>query len=310
MSAPGAEGGSDREGGVLAALRQGGKPAMARALAAVEASADGEAALALLDAAWSDPRGRIVGLTGPPGVGKSSLAASLVAAWRRMGRSVGVIAIDPSSRASGGALLGDRIRLEVDPGDDGIFVRSMAARDRLGGLAEITASAAILMAAVYRMVLVETVGVGQSETEIADLADCVVLAMQPGSGDTLQYMKAGIVEVPDVTVVTKADLGEIARRTRRELEAGLRLQRGTAAVLSVSCVTREGIEQLVAAIDTSLDRGTGREARNERWLERALRQDHGRLGLARLGRLDPGLLARRDLSPFRRLAMAAARLGG
>ncbi len=283
---------------------------MARGLAAIEAAAGDEAVLSLLDAAWSDPRGRVVGLTGPPGVGKSSLAAALIAAWRRHGRSVGVIAVDPSSRASGGALLGDRTRLELDPEDDGIFVRSMAARDRLGGVAEITAAAATLMRAVYEMVLVETVGVGQSETEIADLSDCVVLAMQPGSGDTLQYMKAGIVEVPDVTVVTKADLGEIARRTRREIEAGLRLQAGSAAVLAVSCVTGEGIDRLVGTIDASLERPGGRSIGDARWLERALREEYGRRGLARLGRIDAGLLARSDLSPFRRLAIAAAHLGG
>lgn len=309
MSRPPADRQDEGGASALASLRRGGKPAMARALAAIEASPDGEAMLALLDAAWSDPRGRVVGLTGPPGVGKSSLAAALIAAWRRHGRTVGVIAVDPSSRASGGALLGDRTRLELDPEDDGIFVRSMAARDRLGGVAEITAAAATLMRAVYGMVLVETVGVGQSETEIADLADCVVLAMQPGSGDALQYMKAGIVEVPDVTVVTKADLGEIARRTRREIEAGLRLQAGSAAVLAVSCVTGEGIDQLVGAVDASLERPGGRSIGDARWLERALREEYGRRGLERLGRIDAGLLARSDLSPFRRLAIAASRLG-
>ena len=310
MSGSPAEGGCDGTAERLASLRRGGKPAMARALAAIEACSDTGAVLDLLDAAWADPRGRVVGLTGPPGVGKSSLAAALITAWRRMGRTVGVIAVDPSSRASGGALLGDRTRLELDPGDDGIFVRSMAARDRLGGVAEITAAAATLMRAVYEMVLVETVGVGQSETEIADLSDCVVLAMQPGSGDTLQYMKAGIVEVPDVTVVTKADLGEIARRTRREIEAGLHLQAGSAAVLAVSCVTGEGIDRLVGTIDASLERPGGRSIGDARWLERALREEYGRQGLARLGRIDAGLLARSDLSPFRRLAIAAVHLGG
>ena len=310
MSGSPAEGDCDGTAERLASLRRGGKPAMARALAAIEACSDAAAVLDLLDAAWADPRGRVVGLTGPPGVGKSSLAAALITTWRRMGRTVGVIAVDPSSRASGGALLGDRTRLDLDPEDDGIFVRSMAARDRLGGLAEITAAAATLMRAVHEMVLVETVGVGQSETEVADLADCVVLAMQPGSGDALQYIKAGIVEVPDVVVVTKADLGEIARRTRCELEAGLRLQRGAATVLAASCATGEGLEELAAAIDASLARRYGRGQGNDRWLERALREEFGRRGLARLGGIDAGLLARRELSPFRRLAIAAAHLGG
>ena len=121
----------------------------------------------------------MIGLTGPPGVGKSTLVSALVRAWRARGRTVGVIAVDPSSRRTGGALLGDRTRIDVDPDDQGVFVRSMAARDRLGGLADLCAAATVLMRALYDVVLIETVGVGQSETEIADLADTVVFASSP-----------------------------------------------------------------------------------------------------------------------------------
>jgi LAO/AO transport system kinase len=294
----------------LRRLRAGGKPALARALAAVEADALSLATLDLLDAAWAEPRGRVVGLTGPPGVGKSTLIGALVAAWRSTGLTVGVLAVDPSSRRSGGALLGDRTRLDLDPGDDGVFVRSMAARGRLGGVAEATAAAAALMRALHDIVLVETVGVGQSETEIADLADTVVLAVQPGSGDSLQYLKAGIVEIPDIAVVTKADLGALAARARRDLESSLRLQTGTEAgwrtpVMALSSTTGDGIAELVGAIAAHAawldDRGRLARRRADQathWLRRAVLAEFGRHGLDRIaGRLngDTG-------SPFRRLA--------
>ena len=128
------------------------------------------------------PRAHVIGLTGPPGVGKSSLVSRLIEAYRARGRTVGVITVDPSSRRCGGALLGDRARIDVDPEDQGVFVRSMAARGRLGGLAALTPAAVVLMRAVYDQVIVETVGVGQSETEVAAVADTVVFCVQPGLG--------------------------------------------------------------------------------------------------------------------------------
>ncbi|MEO1688598.1 MAG: methylmalonyl Co-A mutase-associated GTPase MeaB, partial [Pseudomonadota bacterium] len=144
----------------LARVRAGGKAAMARALARLEARADEPETWALLDAAHREGRGHVLGLTGPPGVGKSSLAHRLIEGWRGRGLRVAVLAVDPSSRRTGGALLGDRTRIATDPEDAGVFVRSMAARDRLGGLAEITWPAAVLMRAAFDRVLVETVGVG------------------------------------------------------------------------------------------------------------------------------------------------------
>lgn len=192
----------------------------------------------------------IVGVTGPPGVGKSSLLSRLVAAWRARGRTVAVLAVDPSSRRSGGALLGDRARIEVDPGDRGVFVRSTATANRLGGLAPGTRAAAVALAAAFDVVVVETVGVGQSEIDVAEVADTVAVVLQPGAGDVLQFIKAGLMEVPDVLVVTKADLGQAAMRTRADLEAALVALRATdTPVVAVSALApASGIDELARAL--------------------------------------------------------------
>jgi LAO/AO transport system kinase len=303
-----------RPGDALDALRAGGKPALARALAAIEAQIDAPATLALLDAAWAEPRAHVIGITGPPGVGKSTLLSALARHWRQAGRTIGIVAVDPSSRRSGGALLGDRTRLELDPEDGGLFFRSMAARDRLGGIASLTAGAVALMRALYDVVVVETVGVGQSETEVADVVDTVLLAVQPGSGDSLQYIKAGIIEIPDVAVVTKADLGPLASRARRELEAALSLQRAgeggwRTVVLTAAAATGHGIKELAEALDrhhtqpaASGSLAAQRALRAERWLAATLRHEHGRRGLEQARLRLPDVLADAALSPFRRLA--------
>ena len=132
-----------------------------------------------------------------------------------------MLAVDPSSKRSGGSLLGDRARIEHDPRDDGMLIRSTAAGGRLGGLAAPTREAAEALAAAFDVVVVETVGVGQSETDVEEVADTVAVVVQPGSGDTLQFLKAGIMEVPDVLVVTKADLGDVALNARRDLSQAL-----------------------------------------------------------------------------------------
>jgi LAO/AO transport system kinase len=199
------------------------------------------------------PRERaVVGLTGPPGAGKSTLAGALIAGWLAEGRGVGMVAVDPTSRRSGGALLGDRARLRFRP-DERVFVRSMAARDQLGGLAPATRAAVVVLRAAFDTVLVETVGVGQSEIDIETVAETVVLVLQPGSGDTLQFMKAGILEIPDVLVVHKWDLGEQATRTRADLEGWLRLTTlapgaWLAPVIGASSQTGEGVAEVAAAI--------------------------------------------------------------
>jgi LAO/AO transport system kinase len=193
----------------------------------------------------------LVGVTGPPGAGKSTLLSALVAEWRSRGRTVAVLAVDPSSKRSGGSLLGDRARIEHDPRDDGILIRSTAAGTMLGGLAPPTREAAQALAAAFDVVVVETVGVGQSETDVADLCDTVAVVVQPGSGDVLQFLKAGIMEVPDVLVVTKSDLADIAMRARRDLAAALRAigARETPVVAVSSVPPPSGIDELADALD-------------------------------------------------------------
>jgi LAO/AO transport system kinase len=193
----------------------------------------------------------IIGITGPPGVGKSSLLSRLVGTWRARALSVAVLAVDPTSRRSGGALLGDRARIEVDPADRRLFIRSTAAGDRLGGLAPATRAAAGALAAAFDVVVIETVGVGQSETEVADLADTVAVVVQPGSGDALQFLKSGIMEVPDVLVVSKADLGRVAERALADLRAALRsLGSAETPVVAVSSIAPVvGIGELIEALD-------------------------------------------------------------
>jgi LAO/AO transport system kinase len=246
----------------------------------------------------------VVGVTGPPGAGKSTLLSALTRAWRVAGRTVAVLAVDPSSRRSGGALLGDRARIEADPADRGLFVRSTAAGERLGGLAPATRAAAQALAAAFDVVVIETVGVGQSETEVAEAADTVAVVVQPGSGDVLQFLKAGIMEVPDVLVVTKADLGAVAQRARRDLAAALRsLGESAVPVVAVSSLPPpSGVDDLVAALDAhraSLDVGAARVRARRLGALADFVSEHGERGLrlvggrraavAWLGEQDPGL---------------------
>jgi LAO/AO transport system kinase len=222
---------------------------------------DREQAAALLGeispaALGSEAPGHIIGVTGPPGAGKSTLLSALLHEWRTNGLTVAMLAVDPSSRRSGGSLLGDRARIEFDPADRGVFIRSTAAGERLGGIAWGTRAAAQALAVAFDVVVVETVGVGQAETEVAEVADTVVVVVQPGSGDTLQFLKSGIMEIPDVLVVTKADLGQVALNARRDLAAALRsLGRRSTAVLAVSSLPPPaGIDEL-------------RETLARRWLQ-------------------------------------------
>jgi LAO/AO transport system kinase len=232
--------------------------------------------------------GHVVGVTGPPGVGKSSLLSHLVEGWRGRGRSVAVLAVDPSSRRSGGALLGDRARIDVDPADRAVFVRSMAAGNRLGGLAPSTRAAASALAAAFDLVVIETVGVGQSETEVADVADTVAVVVQPGSGDVLQFLKAGIMEIPDVLVVTKADLGRVATRALSDLRSALRaLGAQDTAVVAVSSVSPPaGIDDLIDALDVhrqSLDLPARRLRARRMHALADFSAEHGERGLRALG---------------------------
>jgi LAO/AO transport system kinase len=243
----------------------------------------------------------VIGVTGPPGAGKSSLLAELVRTWRAQARSVAVLAVDPSSKRSGGALLGDRARIAGDPGDRGVFIRSMAAGGRLGGLAPATRAAAHALAAAFDVVVIETVGVGQSETEVAEVADSVAVVVQPGGGDVLQFLKSGIMEIPDVLVVTKADLGQIAVRSRRDLHAALRSlgARDTKVVAVSSVAPATGFDELVAALDehrARLDIPARRLAARRASALADFVAEHGERGLRALGgrRVAGKLLADQD----------------
>ena len=199
-------------------------------------------------------RARVIGLTGAPGVGKSTSTSALVRAFRDAGRRVGVLAVDPSSPFSGGALLGDRVRMSDHAADRDVFIRSMAARGHLGGLAWSTPQAIrVLDAAGYDVVLVETVGVGQSEVDIAAQADTTVVLLAPGMGDGIQAAKAGILEIGDVYVVNKADR-DGAEQVRRDLRSMLALaERGPdawrAPVLAASARSGTGVAEIVEALE-------------------------------------------------------------
>ena len=257
----------------------------------------------------------VIGITGPPGAGKSSLLSALLASWRGADRSVAILAVDPSSKRSGGSLLGDRARIEHDSRDDAVLIRSTAAGGRMGGLAPPTREAAEALSAAFDVVVIETVGVGQSETDVEQVCDTTAVVVQPASGDTLQFLKAGIMEVPDVLVVTKADLGQPALSAQRDLAAALRSlgQRDTPVVAVSSVPPAKGIEELVQALDehrAGLDLPE-RRARARRLAalaeftadrgERALRALGGRREAERfLGEQDAGLGVRELLELLER----------
>jgi LAO/AO transport system kinase len=200
-------------------------------------------------------RALIIGITGSPGAGKSSLVDKLAGCYRKRGERVGIIAVDPSSPFSGGAILGDRIRMQTLALDKGVFIRSMATRGNLGGLARSTIeAAAILDAAGYEKIIIETVGVGQDEIEIAKTADVCVVVLVPGMGDDVQTMKAGIMEIGDVLVINKADRDGVLR-TEKELEAllsfGPRPDQWQPPIVKTVAIESKGIEELAAAIEGS-----------------------------------------------------------
>ncbi len=212
----------------------------------------------------------------------------LVAEWRERQKTVAVLAVDPSSKRSGGSLLGDRARIEHDPRDDGVLIRSTAAGGRLGGLAAATREAAEALAPAFDVVVVETVGVGQSETDVEDVCDTVAVVVQPASGDVLQFLKAGIMEVPDLLVVTKADLGDAAARSRRDLAQALAaVGSSEVPVLAVSSVAPpSGVEELADAIEAHRDGTEIVERRVRARRGAALREftaEHGERALRDLG---------------------------
>ncbi len=233
---------------LLAAFRAGDPRALARAISRCESGRGAELIRALYPLTG---RALTVGLTGPPGVGKSTLTSALVAHARKRGKTVGVISVDPSSPFSHGALLGDRIRLTEHFVDKDVFIRSMASRGHLGGLSGATADAVSLMDAFGKdVVMIETVGVGQSEIEIAEVADTTLVALQPGSGDSVQVLKAGVLEIADVFVVNKSD-HPMALQLQREIRSMMEMLNFSGWVpelVSTQALQGQGIDKLWEAI--------------------------------------------------------------
>ncbi|MCB1694792.1 MAG: methylmalonyl Co-A mutase-associated GTPase MeaB [Pseudomonadales bacterium] len=300
-----------------AAVRRGERAALARALNLLDDSRSESRRLAAdllrqLEAGNTDDSGHLIGMTGPPGAGKSSLTAALITVWRRRGLRVGVLAVDPSSPISGGALLGDRLRMKTSADDDGVFIRSLACRGEFGGLSAEVWPMSLVMLAACDVVMVETVGVGQREIDISRMCDTTCFVAQPGSGDSIQFLKAGILEVPHVLVVNKEDMGAVARRTLSEL--GTAVGRAhtdgdwEVPVLSASATSGTGIEALADTLTRHYkviidSKRLHRRRRGYRahWLVKRLQDEFGSHGLALLGgerAILEQLAAQQDLSLF------------
>ncbi|PEG59244.1 methylmalonyl Co-A mutase-associated GTPase MeaB [Mycolicibacterium boenickei] len=261
---------------LIAAARGGSQRAVGRLLSLVESDRRDEV-LAVLGPASP----RVIGVTGPPGAGKSTTVGALVGAYRERGLRVAVLAVDPSSPYSGGALLGDRIRMAAHINDPDVLIRSVATRGHLGGLAAAVPAAIRLLAALsYDLIVLETVGVGQSEIEIAAIADPTVVILNPGAGDAVQAAKAGLLEVADLVVVNKADR-EGADQTARDLRA-----EASVPVLKLVAAQGDGLAELVEAIDAhhrsdTAERRTARARTQILSLAQTLLRNHGELeGLA------------------------------
>jgi GTPase len=249
---------AERAATLCDAALAGDRRSLARLLTAVENRTSlAEAALRRLYPGAG--QAQLIGITGPPGAGKSTLVAALIAELRRAGRPVAVVAVDPSSPITGGAVLGDRVRMQAYAGDDGVFIRSMASRGHSGGLSSATTAAAAVFAAVgFDIVLIETVGTGQSEVEVAATADTTVVVEAPEMGDEIQAIKAGLLEVADIVVVNKGDRPG-AHRTAGQLHAMLadaprearpgRPMPKHPEVLVTTAATGEGVPELLAALD-------------------------------------------------------------
>ena len=261
---------------LLAAVREGQPRAVGRAISLIENSAI-ELPTIMKALAPTTGRAMVVGITGAPGVGKSTTIAALVAAVRRKGRRVGVLAVDPSSPFSGGALLGDRVRMQQHALDGEVLIRSMATRGHLGGLSVAAPSALrVFDAAGCDLVIVETVGVGQSEVEIAGIADCTVVLLAPGAGDGIQAAKAGILEIGDLFVVNKSDregAHAVVREIRTMISLGEREpENWKPPVLSLVAITEEGVPGLLEALAAFRSNAESTGRWQQRRLEQARRQ--------------------------------------
>jgi LAO/AO transport system kinase len=298
---------------LVSGVESGDRRAVARAISVVE---DGGGHAAELVAALYPHTGSatIAGFTGPPGVGKSSLIATLVAHLRREEQTVGVVSVDPSSPFTQGAVLGDRIRLSDHFLDPGVFIRSMSTRGHLGGVAAATLQTLLILDASGKdVLLLETVGVGQSEVEVASVADTVVLVLMPGSGDSVQALKAGVMEIPDVIVINKAD-HPAARTMRSEIRSILSLDRNRdwrTPIVETEAIRGEGITELWDAVGEhrAFLGEEGLAGRRRRSLEQevvALAVAQARRRLARAVERDPELRGLLDDVHERRIDPLAA----
>lgn len=250
---------------LITRLRDGNMAALARAISLADSgSEDGRRLHREVGRHSGDAR--VLGITGAPGAGKSSLINALITALRRADRRVAVVAVDPSSLISGGAVLGDRTRMGIHSADSGVFIRSVSGRGHLGGLSRSTESIIDLLAAAgWPLIILETIGTGQSETEIVNVADVNIVINAPGLGDDIQAVKAGVLEIADILVVNKADL-PLAKQTVRDLQVMLQHRRIGALdvpVLETVATEETGISELLATVDAKLATITG-EVRRER----------------------------------------------
>ena len=280
-------------------IRRADRASIARALNLLDdrRPAARQSAAQLLDLLLAEAlssHAHLVGMTGPPGVGKSSLTAALIDVWRSRGLSVGILAVDPSSPLSGGALLGDRLRMKANGDDDAVFVRSLSSRGQFGGLSDETWPMSLVLLSCFDIVLLETVGVGQREIDIAHSCDTTCFVAQPGSGDSIQFIKAGVLEMPHILVVNKADMGAIASRTRSELQATLGREHPDGdwqvPILSTSATDRSGIDTLADTLEehrrnllATQRLRPRRHAFQAHWLMKRLEEEFGRSGINELG---------------------------
>ncbi len=293
-------------------MLEGDPRALARAISLIEEETAGGAEL-IRQIFPRTGRAYLIGITGAPGSGKSTLVDRLTAEIRRTSKTVGIVAVDPTSPFSGGAILGDRVRMQAHAGDDGVFIRSMATRGHLGGLARATGEVALVLDAAGKdVVIIETVGVGQDEVDIVRTADVSVVTIVPGAGDEVQALKAGIMEIADIFVVNKADR-EGADRTVASIEANLSLQTFASGewrppILKTEATSGKGVNELLQAIEqfrahTLPTQGARRRARAEFRLRELLAQRfirHVEQRVLVAGEFDRVLdqIAARELDPY------------
>ena len=263
---------------------------LSKMLEKIEVDGESPENIKLLDKFHSKPKSHVLGITGPPGAGKSSLIDKLISIIREKKKTVGVVAIDPSSSKSGGALLGDRTRFQLDPNDGGVYVRSMAAKDYLGGVSELTYPTMIVMRSKFDFLIIETVGVGQSETSIKDIVDTVILCVQPGSGDTIQFMKSGIFEIPDLVVVTKCDMEKLSNQTFSDLSGSSSYFKDKNAwdikIILTSSHKNIGLDSLIKEIENRWRwlikenvLNINRSSQDIQWIKNCIIREFGMMGL-------------------------------